>query len=89
MKHGRQMWRKFMNKPPRRFRRKKGKGKGKNNNKGKSGRHYYEEEVEYDFFGGRKRGGKGKNRRNPKGPDGTTMTCHGCGSEDHLIKDSK
>ena len=30
--------------------------------------------------------GKGKGRRgNPRGPDGRRMTCHECGSEEHLV----
>ena len=83
-----------MNKPSRRYRRTKGgksKGRGK---QGKSRFGHYELEltsayqnhdnVEFDYFGS----GKGKKgRKNPRGPDGKPMTCHECGSDEHLIRD--
>ena len=74
----------------------KGKGKGKHPG------HYLaslsDMEVEATFFGKGPRGkgkGKGKRslgkglgrRRNPKGPDGRTMKCHKCGSEEHFERE--
>ena len=36
-------------------------------------------------FGGKGNKGKGKRKGNPRGRDGQPMTCHSCGSEDHLV----
>jgi len=96
--HAKGRYRRFLGKPVRRVRRffrRKGKGKGK------SAGHYLsslsEPEILSTFFSkgpkgrGKSKGkyssGKGFGRRkNPKGPDGQIMTCRGCGSDEHFIK---
>ena len=86
-------WRRFSNKPTRKVRRftrrKGGKGKGGSRSKG-----YLATEEAQTYFknkgkGMRKSSGKGFGKRkgkrtNPKGPDGKTMTCSICSSENHF-----
>ena len=74
----------------RRFIKRKGGGKGKSKGKGRylALDQTSDAQISEVFFGGKTGGkrptGKGKGRKkNPTGPDGKTMTCTICNSEEH------
>ena len=79
----RRKWRKYSGKAPRRFRSfKPGNWRG-------GGKGSYAAFLPPGAFAGGKGGpgGAGKFRKkNPKSKDGSTMKCHQCGSEEHLIR---
>ena len=71
------------------FRRSKGKGKGR---MGARGSFMYTADDVAAFLTGKGKGNRGHTsgkgfgrRKNPKDRSGQTMTCHGCGSDEHLI----
>ena len=86
-------WRRFTGKAPRRFRRFNrfaGKHKAKWHSRGgKGSRGQYASFLPSNAFAG----GKGVQRKpqfdknkNPRGRDGKVLKCHGCGSENHLMR---
>ena len=93
----RRTWRRFTDKPVRKFRRhmnhhfKKGKGKGKGKSKGKSRGFMWTRDDALTYLQGKGKGkhsgssGKGFGRRsNPKDRAGVTLKCRICDSEEHF-----
>ena len=95
MRNAKRVWRRYTQRPVRQFRNTIGKffkGKGKGKGKSGSGSFMFTQDDVVAFLTGKGKGGKshtsGKGfgrTGNPKDRNGDTMTCHGCGSDQHLI----
>ena len=97
MRTAKRTWRRFTGRPVRRFRRffkaSKGRGKGKIKGKRSPGQAFmYTQDEVNAFLSGKGKGGRshssGKGfgrKKNPKDRNGQLMTCHNCGSDEHLV----